>query len=357
VEGLAVDPAFWSGKRVLVTGHTGFKGGWLCLWLRELGAEVAGFSRGVPTVPSLWEAIGLAADMESLEGDIRSPEQIAAAVAKARPDVLVHMAAQPIVRRSFRDPIETYATNVMGTAHTLEAVRSCDSVRAIVSVTTDKCYENREWIWPYREVDGLGGHDPYSSSKGCAEIVTSAYRRSFFEQAGVGIASARAGNVIGGGDWAEDRLVPDVMRSALDGGTLAIRNPNAVRPWQHVLNPLAGYLRLVERMWEAPAELSGPYNFGPGEHDVQPVHWIIERLTEAWGEPIPWEADPGEHPHEATFLKLDSSKAHTELGWLPRWDLGEALDRIAAWYRALRDGGDMREVALGEIRAYQTGEG
>jgi CDP-glucose 4,6-dehydratase len=347
------DPGFWAGRRVLVTGHTGFKGAWLSLWLGDLGASVAGYARDVPTDPSLYALAAVADDLEHVEGDVRDGDRLAGAVQRLRPEVVFHLAAQPFVRRSFREPVETYATNVMGTVHLLDAVRRAgDAVRAVVVVTSDKCYENREWVWGYREHEPMGGHDPYSNSKGAAELVTSAYRSSFFAGAdATRIASARAGNVIGGGDWGEDRLIPDIARAALAGEPIRIRNPGSVRPWQHVLNPLSGYLTLAERLWDDPACARG-WNFGPPEADARPVRWIVDRVSAAWGEPLRWEIDPGPHPHEATWLKLDSSLARASLGWAPRWELAEGLDRTVAWYRGHGAGEDMREATLAQIRAF-----
>jgi CDP-glucose 4,6-dehydratase len=340
------DPAFWSGLRVLVTGDTGFKGAWLALWLRELGATVVGFADGVPTTPSLWEAARVDEVVEHHAGDVRDPARVAEVVAAAAPEVVFHLAAQPLVRRSYAEPALTYATNVMGTVHVLDAIRRVGSVRAAVVVTTDKVYDNREWPWGYREPEPLGGHDPYSSSKAAAELVTAAYRSSFFGDAGTAaIASARAGNVIGGGDWSEDRLVPDVFRAVGAGEPVRIRNPRAIRPWQHVLNPLSGYLVLAERLW-ADRTLAQAYNFGPADDDVRPVGWLVEQLAVASA------VDDGPHPHEAHWLKLDSSLARTALGWAPTWDLTEGLRATADWYRAHRAGEDVRALTRAQIAAF-----
>ncbi len=346
----AVDPSFWSGRRVLLTGHTGFKGSWLSLWLQSLGAELTGFSLGIPTDPSLYELARVGEEMSSIEGDIRDGDAIADALAEAKPEVVIHMAAQSLVRRSFAAPRETYETNVMGTVNLLDAIRTRgEGVRAVVNVTSDKCYENREWEWGYREHEAMGGHDPYSSSKGCAELVAAAYGRSFFSDPdGTRLASARAGNVIGGGDWGEDRLVPDVMRAALEGESALIRNPNSVRPWQHVLSPLSGYLVLAQALWSDPA-LDRGFNFGPLDEDARPVGEIVAALAAMWPEGVRWELDEGDHPHEARYLKLDSSLARARLGWRPLVGLEQTLQSIVEWYRALARGEDMRAVTLGQI--------
>jgi CDP-glucose 4,6-dehydratase len=338
---------------VLVTGHTGFKGAWLSLWLAELGARVCGYARDVPTDPSLYALARVGELVEHVDGDVRDGERVAEAVTRLRPEIVLHLAAQPFVRRSFRDPVDTYATNVMGTVNVLDAVRRAgNDVRVAIVVSSDKCYENREWVWGYRETDPMGGHDPYSSSKGAAELVTAAYRASYFGAADApAIASARAGNVFGGGDWGEDRLLPDIFRAALAGGPLRIRNPEAIRPWQHVLNPLSGYLRLAERAWDD-RRCAGACNFGPADDDARPVGWIVERLGELWDGVLRWEADPGPHPHEAHWLKLDSSLARARLDWSPAWDLAAGLERTVAWYRAYRDDADVRETTLGQIRAF-----
>jgi CDP-glucose 4,6-dehydratase len=356
LEGVGVAPDFWSGRRVLLTGHTGFKGSWLALWLESLGAEVSGLSRGVPTSPSLFELARVGESVASIEGNVRDQQAVERAVAESRPEIVIHLAAQSLVRRSFEQPVETYATNVMGTVHVLDAARRADGVRAVLNVTSDKCYENREWVWGYREYEPMGGHDPYSNSKGCAELVTAAFRHSYAQgDSGPAIASARAGNVIGGGDWAEDRLIPDVMGAVLGGRPAVIRNPDAIRPWQHVLNPLGGYLALAQSLWHS-RDHAEAWNFGPADSDTRPVRWIVERLGEAWGEPIEWRQDENEAPHEARSLKLDSSKARARLGWAPTWGLDDALASIAAWYRALRDGADLRRHALDQIAAFQAGE-
>jgi CDP-glucose 4,6-dehydratase len=360
----SVDPDFWSGRRVLLTGDTGFKGAWLALWLQSLGARVTGFSVAVPTRPSLYELARVGEGMETIEGNVSDPEAILAAVAAVAPEVVIHMAAQSLVRRSFAHPRETYETNVMGTVNVLDAVRvHGDGVRAFVNVTSDKCYENREWEWGYREHEPMGGHDPYSSSKGCAELVTDAFRRSFFSARSSGgssaegghhgarLASARAGNVIGGGDWGEDRLVPDIMRAGLAGERVRVRNPNSIRPWQHVLNPLSGYLLLAQALWDSPEHACG-WNFGPPDEDARPVGWIVQRASELWPGELRWTLDDGPHPHEARYLKLDSSRARARLGWRPLLGLDDALATTVEWYRQLHAGADMLAVSLGQIQTF-----
>jgi CDP-glucose 4,6-dehydratase len=346
----SVDPGFWRDRRVLLTGHSGFKGAWLALWLQTLGARVTGFAVDGVTQPSLYELARVGENMEGIEGDVRDPEAVSAAVRTAGPEVVIHMAAQSLVRRSFEEPRETFQTNVMGTVNVLDAVRRHgDEVRAVISVTSDKCYENREWEWGYREDEPMGGHDPYSSSKGCAELVTAAFRRSFFSDAdGTRVASARAGNVIGGGDWAEDRLVPDIMRAALAGEPVRVRNPNSVRPWQHVLNPLDGYLVLAQALWES-AEHACAWNFGPPDEDARPVGWVVQRVGALWARDLEWALEDGPHPHEARYLKLDSSRARTRLGWQPPIGLEKAFETTVSWYGELARGADMRAVTLAQI--------
>jgi CDP-glucose 4,6-dehydratase len=346
-----VDAGFWRGRRVLVTGHTGFKGAWLALWLQRLGAEVTGFSDQVPTEPSLFELARVADGLRDLRGDVREAAAVREAVAGA--EVVLHLAAQPLVRRSYADPRETFEVNVMGTVNVFDAVRAEPGVRVVVNVTSDKCYENREWEWAYREDEPMGGKDPYSASKGAAELVTAAYRRSFFsDPAGTRLASARAGNVIGGGDWGEDRLLPDVVRATVAGRPLQVRNPGAVRPWQHVLNPLSGYLALAQALWHEPAHAGG-WNFGPVEDEARPVRWILERLAPRWPRELAWKVDAGEHPPEAHYLKIDSSRARARLGWRPGWSLEQALDSIVGWYAALWAGEDVRAVTLAQIEAFE----
>jgi CDP-glucose 4,6-dehydratase len=350
-----LDTGFWRGRRVLITGHTGFKGSWLSIWLQALGAELTGFSIDVPTEPSLHLLARLDDSVEWIRDDVRDFDAVRGALTRAQPEIVIHMAAQSLVGRSFAQPRETYATNVMGTVNLLEAVRLNGNVRVVLNVTSDKCYENREWEWGYREDEPLGGHDPYSNSKGCAELVGAAYRSSFFEPDGSStrLASARAGNVIGGGDWGEDRLIPDLMRAALSGEPARIRNPTALRPWQHVLNPLSGYLRLAQALWERP-ELARAWNFGPGDDDTRPVAWIVERLFGRWPHEVAWEVDQGSHPHEAHNLKLDSSLARARLGWRPGWDLARGLDAVADWYMAYAEHRDVLEVTLAQIAEFAT---
>ena len=348
-----VNPDFWRGKRVFLTGHTGFKGSWLSLWLQSLGAQLQGFALPAPTEPALFNVARVADGMGSTLGDIRNAAVLRAELAAFRPEIVIHMAAQPLVRASYDDPVGTYATNVMGTVHLLEAVRATPGVRAVVNVTTDKCYENREWIWGYREDEPMGGHDPYSSSKGCAELVTSAYRRSFL-QGDTALASARAGNVIGGGDWAADRLVPDMLKAFERGEPVVIRNPLATRPWQHVLEPLSGYLTLAEKLYAEGQPFAEGWNFGPADDEARPVGWIVERLTALWGDGARWQLDGSAQPHEAHLLKLDCTKARQRLRWVPRWTLDTTLERIVRWHQAWLSGADMHAYCLQEIADYQS---
>lgn len=345
----------WRGRRVLVTGHTGFKGSWLSLWLATMGARVTGLALDPPSSPSLFDAARIDGLVDHLTGDIRDLATVRAAIDRAQPEVIFHLAAQPLVRLSYSEPVETYATNVMGTVHVLEAARQAGGVRAIVSVTSDKCYANREWDWPYRESDPMGGHDPYSSSKGCAELVTAAYRASYFEHDGPLVASVRAGNVIGGGDWAADRLVPDLVRAFEAGVAPLIRAPDAVRPWQHVLEALGGYLMIAERLLAGERRFADAWNFGPGDEDARPVRWIVDRMRLAWaGGAAPAALDTGPQPHEAGLLRLDSSRARAALGWRPALTLGETIDWIVAWHKAVGAGEDARRVTIDQIAHYAS---
>ncbi|RTD95855.1 CDP-glucose 4,6-dehydratase [Variovorax atrisoli] len=353
-------PTFWRGKRVFLTGHTGFKGSWLALWLAKHGAIVRGYALAPSTEPSLHALAAALSTTDSLTGDVRDLAGLRAAVCEFGPEIVFHLAAQPLVRRSYVDPVETYSTNVMGTVNLLEAVRACDSVHSLVIVTSDKCYENREWHWGYRENEPMGGYDPYSNSKGCSELVAASYRSSFFNEDryaehGLALATARAGNVIGGGDWSQDRLVPDLLRAFTEAREADIRNPHAIRPWQHVLEPLCGYLMLAERLFAEGPAWAEPWNFGPADSDTRPVSWIADRLVELWGEGAAWRSSAKSgQPHEANWLKLDCSKARQTLGWIPRWDLHTSLGAIVDWQRAWLDGRDMAEVTLEQIEKYES---
>ena len=350
-----VNASFWKGKKVYLTGHTGFKGSWLSLWLQNMGALVKGYSLGVNTHPSLFSLANIAEEMDSEIGDIRNLEQLTESMVSFSPEILIHMAAQPLVRLSYQEPVDTYTTNVIGTVNVLEAARKCSNLKAIVSVTTDKCYENKEWEWGYRENEPMGGYDPYSSSKGCAELVTSAYRRSFFSSEDTAsLASARAGNVIGGGDWAEDRLIPDILRAFEKSEPVVIRNPLSTRPWQHVLEPLSGYLVLAQELFINGDEFAEGWNFGPKDEDCKPVSWILDQMVNSWGNGASWNLDKNNNPHEAGFLKLDCSKASNRLKWIPKWNLQLTLKSIVDWHQLYINGGDIKKQCLKEINNYNN---
>jgi CDP-glucose 4,6-dehydratase len=351
--------SFWKGRRVFLTGHTGFKGSWLSLWLNALGADVTGYALEPPTQPSLFDQAGVSRAVKSICADIRDFPLIKSAIAESHPEVVFHMAAQSVVRRGYENPIETYSSNVMGTVHLLEALRQLGQPCAVVNITSDKCYENKEWVWGYREDDNLGGHDPYSNSKACAELVTSAFRDSYFRAEDFGglrvaVASARAGNVIGGGDWTSDQLIPDLMRAFLSKQPCLIRSPFAIRPWQFVLEPLRGYLMLAERLTEDPGRFASGWNFGPAEADARPVSWIADELAQLWGDSACWHQDGGPHPREDHYLKLDASKARAYLGWHPVLPLSQAFGWIVEWYRAFQKGDDLRHLTRRQIEQYET---
>ncbi len=355
--GQLISPTFWQGRSVLITGHTGFKGSWLALWLTQLGAEVHGYALSPLSSPNLYESALLEQNIHSTINDIRDASALNECVKSAEPEIIFHLAAQPIVRESFKHPAATMEVNVMGTVNLLEAARTSDSVKAVVVVTSDKCYENQEWLWGYRENDALGGHDPYSASKACAELVAQAWRLSFMSQTAseghpCAIATARAGNVIGGGDWSQDRLIPDIVNAVEKGNAIQLRNPNAVRPWQHVLEPLAGYLMLAERMIDDSQSWSSAWNFGPPDHDARPVWWITEQLIKQFGKDTSWSSDDNQHPHEAQQLKLDCSKARELLGWSSGWELARCLEEIVEWHKAYSNGENMHEASVNTIKRY-----
>jgi len=354
-----VNRSYWKGRRVFVTGHTGFKGSWLLLWLDALGASVTGYALEPPTHPSLFEQADVASTCRSIFADVRDFPRLKSAIAECRPDVVLHMAAQSVVRRGYADPIETYSTNVIGTVNLLEALRQLQHPCVVVNVTSDKCYANQEWVWGYRENEPMGGRDPYSNSKGCAELVTTAFRESYFpaesfKSHGIALASARAGNAIGGGDWTSDQLIPDLMRAFLAGRPCLIRNPSACRPWQFVLEPLRGYLMLAERLTQDAAHFAEGWNFGPADADAKSVSWIADRLADSWGGPASWSHDAAGHPREAHALKLDASKAKACLSWHPVSPLSVALDWVAAWYRAFQSGADLRHLTRLQIEQYDA---
>jgi len=367
MEGLGkmrMDPLFWKGKKIFVTGHTGFKGSWLCLWLHALGASVTGYSLAPPTEPNLYRLCRLEDWVTTSHlADIRNFNSLSTALQHAAPDLIFHFAAQPLVRQSYQNPLESYQTNIMGTVHLLEAVRRAANrgipIKAVINVTSDKCYENQEWIWGYRETDPLGGKDPYSNSKACAELVTASYRETFFKDSdhSVAVATVRAGNVIGGGDWAKDRLVPDVLRSFLEEKPVRVRYPKAVRPWQHVLEPLHGYLLLAQKLVVEGGTFAEAWNFGPDEQDVRTVEQVVKDLCEKWGGNASYELEQGNHPHEARILKLDSSKAKLRLGWHPQWDLDMALTKVIEWIKAYQHKEDLRLICLKQIDEFVSGGG
>ena len=352
-----VDPAFWKGKKVFLTGHTGFKGGWLSLWLVSMGAKVTGYALAPNTTPSLFDVLAIDSLIEKSHiADIRDLPALQKAMVEAKPDVVIHMAAQPLVRYSYANPVETYSANVMGTVHALESTRAIDTVRVTVVVTTDKCYENKEWVWGYREKEPMGGYDPYSNSKGCAELVTSAYRQSYFSSPNAinKVASARAGNVIGGGDWSEDRLIPDAIKAFEANEPLRIRNPLATRPWQHVLEPLSGYLILAQALYEQGSAFASSWNFGPRDEDNRTVQEVVGLLISDWGDSAHWEKEGLEQPHEANLLKLDCSKARAQLGWVPKWNLETATKKIVQWQKAYQAKENMQELTLAQINQYMS---
>jgi CDP-glucose 4,6-dehydratase len=349
-----VNPTFWKGKKVFITGHTGFKGSWLSLWLQDMGAIVKGYALDPNTNPNLFTQAKVAQNMDSEIGDITDLNHISDSMKIFNPEVLIHMAAQPLVRLSYQEPVLTYSTNVMGTVNVLEAARKCTNLKAIVSVTTDKCYENKEWPWGYRENEPMGGHDPYSSSKGCVELVTAAYRKSFFnDKNSAFLASARAGNVIGGGDWSADRLIPDILKAFEKNEPVIVRNPMSTRPWQHVLEPLSGYLVLAQHLFEEGSNVAEGWNFGPKDEDCKPVSWILDRMVTKWGHGASWELDKNNNPHEAGYLKLDCSKAAMRLNWYPKWNLEHTLESIINWHQHYIAQKNIQEQCLLEIAKYQ----
>lgn len=354
-----MNPTFWAGKRVFITGHTGFKGSWLSLWLQEMGAIVKGYSLSAPTTPSLFEEAKVWEGMSTEEGDIRDFTHLRQVMNDFKPEIVFHMAAQPLVRLSYDEPMETYSTNVMGTVYLLEAVKQVGGVKAVVNITSDKCYENREWVWGYRENEPMGGYDPYSNSKGCAELVASSYRQSFFnaekyQEHGCALASVRAGNVIGGGDWAADRLIPDILQAFGENRKAEIRSPYAIRPWQHVLEPLSGYITIAEKLYLEGSSFAEGWNFGPQDEDAQPVKMIVNHLAQTWGEGAEWFLSQEVHPHEAHYLKLDCSKAKMRLDWQPVWNLKITLDKIVSWQKAWLNGEDIKAYTINEIKEYMT---
>ena len=351
---MVIDTSFWQGRKVFLTGHTGFKGSWMSLWLKQLGAEVTGYALSAPTSPSLFHDADVEQSLKGhIQGDINDLNLLTKSMQLFQPEIVIHMAAQSLVRDSYINPVNTYKTNVIGTVNLFESIRKTSSVKVILNITTDKCYENKEWPWGYRENDHMGGHDPYSSSKACSELVSSAYRRSFFQESGIALATARAGNVIGGGDWAVDRIVPDAMRAFMSSKSLLVRNPKAVRPWQHVLEPLSGYLLLCQKLLNNPKDYANAWNFGPTDKDTQPVSFLADIMMHSWGNSAKWHEDDSSHPHEAFYLKLDCSKVRTVLKFEPIWGLERALDETVKWYKAWHNQEDINEFTLRQIELYQ----
>ncbi len=350
-----MNPDFWKQKKVLLTGHTGFKGSWMSLWLQELGATVVGYSNSIPTNPSLFKVANVEEDMKSIVADVRDLNKLKEEISNFEPEIVIHMAAQSLVQGSYDDPVETFSTNVMGTVNLFEAIRTSQSTKVVINVTSDKCYEEKELDRGFKETDPLGGYDPYSSSKGCSELITSAYRNSFFKKnnnSDIALASVRAGNVIGGGDWAKDRLIPDIMRGILKNEVIRIRNPNFVRHWQHVLDPLNGYMILAEKLWENGEKFAESWNFGHIENNEKPVSWILEKFNQLWNNGIKWELDNKEFNHENKFLKLDSSKSNTKLGWIPKIDLEVTIELIVEWYTKFKKGENMKEISKEQIKFF-----
>jgi CDP-glucose 4,6-dehydratase len=349
-----VNMNFWQGKKVLITGHTGFKGGWLSLWMKHLGADVVGYSLKPPTSANLFVAANIANEINSIEGDVRNERQLSQVIKQFQPEIVFHMAAQSLVRKSYDDPVVTFESNVMGTVHVLNAIRFSDKTRVVINVTSDKCYENKEWPWGYRENDPLGGSDPYSASKGCAEIITGAFRHSFYTQKGIHLASVRAGNVIGGGDWAKDRIIPDIIRSCVNGQSPIIRNPHAIRPWQHVLEPLNGYITLAETLWNSGEEFAAGWNFGPKEENILTVGQLTEKVLNLWGTDLEWFYDKSSHLHEAQMLRLDCSKAKSLLGWIPKLNIEQTLEWTVNAYKLYHEGYKMKTIVMEQIKAYEN---
>jgi len=340
---------FWKGKKVFITGHTGFKGSWMCLWLESMGADIAGYSLEPLSSPNLFTEADVAKNIKNTFADIRDLSALTNAISSFNPEIVIHMAAQPLVRQSYKDPVETFSTNIMGTVNLLDAIRRLDSVKAVVNVTTDKCYENKEWLWAYREDEPMGGHDPYSSSKACSELVTRAFTKSYYSESKIALASARAGNVIGGGDWSDDRLIPDILLAFQENNPVVIRNPKSTRPWQHVLEPIHGYLLLAERLYNGDQNFSEAWNFGPKEEDSRSVEWILDEMVLRWGDGALWVNDSNDNPHEANYLKLDISKANAKLGWTPKWSLDITLGHIISWHKDWIKKMPARELCLAQI--------